>query len=129
MEVDGRRSTRPGKRRACFDDGPARRVGSSWAPNSRLSSRDTPAAAHVSVLQAVRHLLMKSVHGCGSGYRDGGEEVVLILENLDLTEAAAFGEKVRAAFEAYPIRRALDCGSGHCPSIPRSLYSGRRAIH
>ena len=43
--------------------------------------------------------MARLVQGRGEAYRHGGEEFLLIMPNLDTSEAQAFGEKVRIAFE------------------------------
>lgn len=44
-------------------------------------------------------MLAELVHGRGEAYRYGGEEFVLIVPNHDRTEAEAFADKLRKAFD------------------------------
>ncbi len=65
-----------------------------------LNERWTEATVDRTVLPETQRLLARLVHGRGEAYRHGGEEFVLLMANLDMSEAQAFAEKIRAAFEA-----------------------------
>jgi diguanylate cyclase (GGDEF)-like protein len=65
----------------------------------KLNATLTETKVDQTILPDVQRLLAKLVQGRGDAYRQGGEEFVLIVPNLDRAEARAFGEKVRAAFE------------------------------
>jgi diguanylate cyclase (GGDEF)-like protein len=64
-----------------------------------LNDRWAHATVDETLLPAAQRLLAKLVRGRGEAYRHGGEEFLLIMPNMDATEAAAFAEKLRAAFE------------------------------
>ena len=64
-----------------------------------LNDRWTHATVDETLLPATQRLLAKLVQGRGEAYRLGGEEFLLIMPNMDATEAAAFAEKLRTAFE------------------------------
>ncbi|OHA02277.1 MAG: hypothetical protein A3A44_03395 [Candidatus Sungbacteria bacterium RIFCSPLOWO2_01_FULL_60_25] len=64
-----------------------------------LNARLTETKVDQTILPEVQRLLLRLVQGRGEAYRQGGEEFVMILRNLDIDEARRFGEKVRAAFE------------------------------
>jgi diguanylate cyclase (GGDEF)-like protein len=68
-----------------------------------LNTRLTETMVDQTILPAVLKLLAKLIQGRGEAYRQGGEEFVMILPNLDVEEARMFGEKVRAAFEEGPF--------------------------
>jgi len=68
-----------------------------------LNERWTNVTVDETVLPAVQNLLAKLAQGRGDAYRHGGEEFVLIMPNMDLPEAAAFAEKIRATFERNPL--------------------------
>jgi diguanylate cyclase (GGDEF)-like protein len=63
-----------------------------------LNARLTEVKVDQTVLPDIQNLLAKLVQGRGEAYRQGGEEFVIVMPNLDPAEAAAFGEKVRGAF-------------------------------
>lgn len=64
-----------------------------------LNAKLTETKVDQTILPGVQKLFVKLVQGRGGAYRQGGEEFVMILPNLDADEARGFGEKVRAAFE------------------------------
>lgn len=52
------------------------------------------------ILPDAMRLIHKKANHRGGGYKQGGEEFLVILPNHDRTEAAAFAEKLRSAFES-----------------------------
>jgi hypothetical protein len=72
----------------------------SWI-EKRENERWTHAKVDQTILPEVQRLLARLVQGCGEAYRHGGEELILMMPNLDTSEAQAFGEKVRVAFEGH----------------------------
>lgn len=64
-----------------------------------LNSRYTETVVDETILADAMRLIRDLAHRRGDAYRQGGEEFVIILSNLDPSEAMAFAEKVRSVFE------------------------------
>lgn len=93
-----------------------------------LNAKLTEVKVDQTILPDIQHLIAKLVQGRGEAYRQGGEEFVMIVPNLDASEAAAFGEKIRVAFE----QRAFATGSSEeriTVSIGIALWPGHGATY
>jgi two-component system, cell cycle response regulator len=66
-----------------------------------MNDRWTNAKVDQTILPDAQRLVARLVQGRGEAYRHGGEEFLLIMPNLDTSEAQAFGEKVRSAVEGH----------------------------
>jgi len=66
-----------------------------------LNTRFTNAKVDQTILPEAQRLVLKLIQGRGEGYLHGGDEMLLIVPNLDEDEARAFGEKVRRSFEGH----------------------------
>lgn len=64
-----------------------------------LNTRFTNAKVDETVLPTAQRLLAKLVQGRGEAYLHGGDEMLVIVSNLDDDEARAFAEKLRRSFE------------------------------
>jgi diguanylate cyclase (GGDEF)-like protein len=65
----------------------------------QLNTRFTENRIDATLLPEVQRLLKRSVTGRGDAYHQGGDEFILILPNVDSSEAMQFLEKLRKAFE------------------------------
>jgi len=65
-----------------------------------LNTRYTETIIDETVLPDVMKLIQNFIRFRGGAYRHGGEEFLVILPNSDSSEASAFAEKLRAAFES-----------------------------
>lgn len=68
-----------------------------------LNERLTHTKVDQTILPEAQTLLAKLVQGRGAAYRQGGDEFVVILPNLEPREADTFAGKVRAMFESHPF--------------------------
>ncbi len=69
-----------------------------------LNQRWTETTVDQTILTEAQKLLVRLVQGRGEAYRHGGEEFLVMMPNLDTSEARAFAEKVREIFERHPFR-------------------------
>ncbi|MHB8482034.1 MAG: GGDEF domain-containing protein [Nitrospiria bacterium] len=69
-----------------------------------LNTRFTETKVDKTILVDAQKLLKKLVQSKGGAYRQGGEEFVVIMPNLDSKEAMEFGEKIRGTFERTPFQ-------------------------
>jgi diguanylate cyclase (GGDEF)-like protein len=69
-----------------------------------LNAKYTETRIDASILPEAQYLIKRTVAARGGAYRHGGDEFLVILPNHDPTEAIAFCEKMRAAFEAYVFK-------------------------
>jgi diguanylate cyclase (GGDEF)-like protein len=65
-----------------------------------LNAKYTETRIDASILPEAQYLIKRAVAARGGAYGHGGDEFLVILPNHNRTEAIAFGEKMRAAFEA-----------------------------
>jgi len=55
------------------------------------------------VLREVARILSSSIRGCDTPGRFGGEEFIVVLPELDVTEAGQTAERIRSKIEAHPF--------------------------
>lgn len=65
----------------------------------RLNKQYTESVVDETILPQAMHLLGGLAYARGEAYRQGGEEFLLILPNMNEQEATSFAEKVRSEFE------------------------------
>jgi diguanylate cyclase (GGDEF)-like protein len=66
-----------------------------------LNTRFTNAKVDQTILPEAQRLVHKLIQGRGDAYLHGGDEIVIVVSNLDEDEARAFAEKLRRSFEAH----------------------------
>jgi diguanylate cyclase (GGDEF)-like protein len=66
----------------------------------RLNTRHTETIIDETILPDAMKLIQNLIRLRGGAYRHGGEEFLVILPNSDSSEATAFAEKLRSAFES-----------------------------
>ena len=102
-----------------------------------LNTRLTEETVDQDVLPPLEELIRRSTMHHGQAYGHGGDEFVIMLPNLELDEASAFAEKLRARIEAEiftvpgeaPVTVTISAGVAAWPAHGRTLQDVRTAAN
>lgn len=95
----------------------------------RLNSAFTESVVDRTILPAFQQLVRNLALHTGAAYRHGGEELLIMLPNFDVSEAAGFAERLRARIEAEefsveakrPVRVTVSAGVAVWPVHGKTL--------